>query len=364
MKKKALFIDRDGTLIVEPKVDQQVDSLDKLEFLPGVFRYLGNIAAELDYELVMVTNQDGLGTPSFPEDTFWPAQRKLLRCFENEGIQFYDIHIDNTFAHQNAPTRKPGTGLLPAYIYGPWDLENSFVIGDRETDVQLADNLGCKSIFLNAQPLAKATYHAATWRDIYSYLKNLPRNAATIRTTKETDIQATIFLDGEGVDEIETGLPFFDHMLQQLCTHGGIDLTIKAKGDLEVDEHHLIEDVAIVLGQTIKAALGKKKGIQRYGFFLPMDDCQARVLLDLGGRYDFKWKANFRREKIGDMPTEMFAHFFNSFANAAACNLHITAKGNNEHHKVEAIFKAFARALRMAIAQTTTTSIPSSKGTL
>lgn len=361
--KRVLFIDRDGTLIIEPPVDFQVDSLEKLEFYPGVFQWLSKIVAELDYELVMVTNQDGLGTSSFPEDTFWPAHLKMLKAFENEGIKFADVLIDKSFPEENLPTRKPGIGLLQPYIYGNYDLENSFVIGDRLSDVELAKNLKSKSIFIG-QETDEATLCTTQWKEIYSYLKAQPRKAQVVRQTNETNIQVEVNLDGQGVSTISTGIGFFDHMLEQVSKHGGVDLNIQVDGDLEIDEHHTIEDVGITLGETVLKALGSKKGIERYGFLLPMDECLAQVALDFGGRPWFVWDAEFKREYIGKMPTEMFSHFFKSFSDAAKCNLNIKAEGVNEHHKIEAIFKAFAKALKMAIRTTNSNSIPSTKGLL
>lgn len=361
--KRVLFIDRDGTLIIEPPVDFQVDSLEKLEFYPGVFQWLSKIVAELDYELVMVTNQDGLGTSSFPEDTFWPAHLKMLKAFENEGIQFANVLIDKSFPEENLPTRKPGTGLLQPYIYGNYDLENSFVIGDRLSDVELAKNLKAKSIFIGKEA-DEATLCTTQWKEIYTYLKAQPRKAQVVRQTNETNIQVVVNLDGQGLSTISTGIGFFDHMLEQVSKHGGVDLNIQVDGDLEIDEHHTIEDVGITLGETVLKALGSKKGIERYGFLLPMDECLAQVALDFGGRSWFVWNAEFKREYVGTMPTEMFSHFFKSFSDAAKCNLNIKAEGENEHHKIEAIFKAFAKALKMAIRTTNSNSIPSTKGLL
>lgn len=364
MNKKVLFIDRDGTLIVEPVTDFQVDSLEKLEFIPGVFQWLARIVSELDYELVMVTNQDGLGTKSFPEDTFWPAHHKMMQAFENEGIIFAEVFIDRTFSEDNAPTRKPGTGLLTKYIHGPYDLENSFVIGDRTTDIELAKNLGSKGILIRNEPIPDAALTTLSWADIYQFLKSRPRQAVVRRTTKETDISVELNLDGSGKSDIDTGLGFFDHMLEQITKHGQMDLSVKVKGDLEIDEHHTIEDVALTLGEAFIKALGSKKGIERYGFLLPMDDCLAQVAIDFGGRPWLVWEPVFKREKIGEMPTEMFKHFFKSFSDAAKCNLNIKAEGDNEHHKIESIFKAFAKAIKMAVRQTDNYSIPSTKGSL
>lgn len=361
--KKALFIDRDGTLVIEPPIDFQLDSLEKLEFYPKVFQYLSKIATELSYELVMVTNQDGLGTASFPEETFWPAQNKIIQAFQNEGVTFEEILVDRSFPEDNAPTRKPRTGLLTHYIKGDYDLENSFVIGDRETDIELAKNLGSQSIFIG-ESNRNANLSTTSWKEIYQFLKGQDRTARIERNTSETKITVEINLDGEGKSVISTGLGFFDHMLEQISKHGGVDLNVNVKGDLYVDEHHTMEDVAIALGEAFRAALGEKKGIARYGFLLPMDDCLAQVALDFGGRSWLVWEADFKREMIGGMPTEMFMHFFKSFSDGAQCNLNIKAEGTNEHHKIEAIFKGFARAIRMAIAQTTDFSIPSTKGIL
>ena len=361
--KKVLFIDRDGTLVIEPPVDYQLDSLEKLEFYPGVFQGLSKIARELDYELVMVTNQDGLGTASFPEDTFWPAQNKIIKAFQNEGIRFSEVLIDKSFPKDNLPTRKPGTAMLTHYIKGDYDLVNSYVIGDRLTDVQLAENMGCKSIFIGEE-CDRANLVSQSWDIIYQYLKAKPRTATVNRKTSETNIAIALNLDGSGKSNIDTGLGFFNHMLDQLARHGGVDLDIKVKGDLYIDEHHTIEDTALALGQTFLKALGSKKGIERYGFLLPMDDCLAQVAIDFGGRPWLVWDANFNREKVGEMPTEMFLHFFKSFSDTAKCNLNIKAEGDNEHHKIEAIFKAFAKAIKMAIKQTDNYTIPSTKGVL
>lgn len=362
--KKVLFIDRDGTIVIEPPIDFQLDSLEKLEFYPGVFGGLSKIAKELDYELVMVTNQDGLGTDSFPEETFWPAQKKILDAFEKEGVSFQEILIDRSFPEDNAPTRKPRTGLLGKYVYGDYDLENSFVIGDRETDIQLAQNLGAQGIFIGDSCALPTALTTKSWDEIYSYLKSKPRTARLRRKTNETDIEIFIDLDGSGKSKISTGLGFLDHMLEQLSRHGGINLEITAVGDLEIDEHHTIEDVAICLGESLREALGSKKGIERYGFLLPMDDCLAQVAIDFGGRPWLVWDAPFKREFIGEVPTEMFMHFFKSFSDGAKCNLNIKAEGENEHHKIESIFKAFAKALKMAVRQTSDFNIPSTKGVL
>lgn len=361
--KKILFIDRDGTLVIEPPVDYQLDSLEKLEFYPGVFKWLSKIAEEFDYELVMVTNQDGLGTDSFPEETFWPAQNKIIQAFKNEGVEFSEILIDRSFPEENAPTRKPRTGLLNKYIYGNYDLANSFVIGDRLTDIELAKNLNAKGIFIG-EKCDDAILSTTSWKEIYQYLKGKPRKASINRKTNETNIHITVNLDGNGKSTISTGLGFFDHMLEQVSKHGNIDLFINVKGDLQIDEHHTIEDVAITLGETFLKALGSKKGIERYGFLLPMDDCLAQVAIDFGGRPWLIWETDFKREKVGEMPTEMFMHFFKSFSDAAKCNLNIKAEGENEHHKIEAIFKAFAKAIKMAVSKTANYSIPSTKGSL
>jgi len=362
--KKVLFIDRDGTLVIEPPIDFQLDSLEKLEFYPGVFQYLSRIAKELDYELVMVTNQDGLGTASFPEETFWPAQNKIIQAFKNEGIVFSEILIDKSLPHENLPTRKPGIGMMKHFLKGTYNLVESYVIGDRLTDVQLAKNLGCKAIYMGFEKCEDDILKTSSWEDIYQILKNEPRKATVIRKTAETNIETEINLDGSGKSSISTGLGFFDHMLEQIARHGNMDLTIKVAGDLHIDEHHTIEDVAITLGEAILKALGSKKGIERYGFLLPMDDCLAQVAIDFGGRPWLVWDAEFKREKIGEMPAEMFFHFFKSFSDNAKCNLNIKAEGENEHHKIEAIFKAFAKAIRMAVSKTDNFSIPSTKGTL
>jgi imidazoleglycerol-phosphate dehydratase/histidinol-phosphatase len=312
----------------------------------------------------MVTNQDGMGTDSFPENNFWPAQNKMLKAFENEGIRFADVIIDVSFPEQNLPTRKPGTALLQQYVKGNYDLKNSFVIGDRVTDIQLAKNLGSQAIFISAEANEQAILSTASWETIYQFLKAQPRTAQLIRTTKETEIAVEINLDGNGKSNINTGLGFFDHMLDQIAKHGNIDLNITVKGDLYVDEHHTIEDVGIALGDVFAQALGSKKGINRYGFLLPMDDCLAQVALDFGGRSWLVWDAKFTREKIGEMPTEMFSHFFKSFCDGAKCNLNIKAEGENEHHKIESVFKAFAKAIKMAVQKDGTNNIPSTKGIL
>jgi imidazoleglycerol-phosphate dehydratase/histidinol-phosphatase len=377
--KRVLFIDRDGTIIKEVPPTYQIDSLEKVEFYPKVFTYLSRIAAELDYELVMVTNQDGLGTNSFPEADFWPAQNFILRAFENEGVTFKAAHIDRSFPHENAPTRKPRTGMLTQYFSADYDLANSFVIGDRITDVQLAQNLGAKAIWMNegtglgsaeisadVQALKDVIALESTdWEKIYEFLKLGLRTVEHTRTTKETDIAISLNLDGTGKADISTGLGFFDHMLDQIARHGSIDLTIKAKGDLHIDEHHTIEDVGIALGEAMAKGLADKRGIERYGFCLPMDDCLAQAAIDFGGRNWIVWDAKFSREKIGEMPTEMFFHFFKSFSDAAKCNLNIKAEGENEHHKIEAIFKTFAKAIKMAVKRNPANmQLPSTKGVL
>ncbi|QOI98318.1 MAG: bifunctional histidinol-phosphatase/imidazoleglycerol-phosphate dehydratase HisB [Flammeovirgaceae bacterium] len=370
--KRVLFIDRDGTLIIEP-ADEQIDSLEKLEFYPGVIQWLGRIASKTDFELVIVTNQDGLGTARFPEESFWPAHTKMLKTFEGEGIRFSNVFIDRSFAHENKPTRKPGTAMLTEYITGNYDLANSYVIGDRLTDVELAYNLGCKSILINdgrlTEKLSEKPYayvnqlSTTSWKEVYEWLSKPMREATSTRKTNETEITISLNLDGSGKSFIHTGIGFFDHMLDQLAKHGNMDLQIQVQGDLHVDEHHTIEDTALLLGETFYKALGTKLGIERYGFVLPMDDCLAQVAVDFGGRPWLVWEAEFKREKIGEMPTEMFYHFFKSFSDTARCNLNIKAEGTNEHHKIEAIFKAFARALRMAVKRSGN-ELPTTKGTL
>lgn len=374
--KRALFIDRDGTLVIEPPVDYQLDSLEKLVFYPKVFRNLYFIRKQLDFEFVMVTNQDGLGTDSFPEDTFWPAHDKMLKTLEGEGIRFDDILIDRSFPEENSPNRKPRTGMLGRYLSGEYDLANSYVIGDRLTDMQLAANLGAKGIWLRPddvearQLLTENTAISPVlitddWDQITEYLFAGERRATIRRTTKETDIFVEVNLDGHGRTEISTGLGFFDHMLDQIGKHSGIDLTVRVKGDLEVDEHHTIEDTAIALGEALSKALGDKRGIERYGYCLPMDDCLCSVALDFGGRPWLVWDAAFHREKVGDMPTEMFLHFFKSLSDAARMNLNIRAEGVNEHHKIEGIFKALARSIKMAIRRDIYRfELPSTKGAL
>jgi imidazoleglycerol-phosphate dehydratase/histidinol-phosphatase len=379
--KKILFIDRDGVIIKEAPPTYQIDSFEKLEFYPGVFTYLRKIVTELDFELIMVTNQDGLGTASFPEEKFLPVQNFILKSLANEGIHFREIFIDKTFAKDNAPTRKPNTGLLTKFINNPeYDLANSFVIGDRITDMQLAKNLGSKGFWLNndaslgakeikddAEILRKETVilESPDWKAIYEYLKLSQRTVKHTRNTNETKIDIELNLDGTGKAKINTGLGFFDHMLDQIARHGSLDLNITCSGDLHIDEHHTIEDVGIAFGEAMVKALGNKRGIERYGFLLPMDDCLAQVAIDFGGRNWIVWDAEFKREKIGEMPTEMFFHFFKSFSDAAKANLNIKAEGENEHHKIEAIFKAFAKAIKMAIKRDiNNNSLPSTKGVL
>ena len=368
--KKVLFIDRDGTLIAEPE-DFQVDSFAKVKFLPQVFTFLGKIAREFDYEFVMVSNQDGLGTENFPEEAFFPAHDFIVRTLENEGIHFSQILIDRSFERENKPTRKPNTGMLTEYLRGDYDLKNSFVIGDRVTDAQLAKNLGAKAIFIKnanfdvSQTDETVQLIAENWKQIYEFLKLPARRAAHRRKTKETEILVELNLDGKGGAEISTGISFFDHMLEQLARHGNIDLKISAQGDLHIDEHHTIEDVAITLGEAFNLALQDKRGLERYGFALPMDDCLAQVAVDFGGRNWCVWEAEFKREKIGAMPTEMFFHFFKSFSDKALCNLNIKAEGANEHHKIEAIFKAFAKAIKMAVKRDLASDVlPTTKGRL
>ena len=366
MKKKALFIDRDGTIIIEPPITEQVNSLDEMTFLPGVIRNLYFIAKNLDFELVMVTNQDGLGTENYPQEVFDTVQNKMLEILETEGITFSAIHIDKSYPHEGLDTRKPGTGMLTSYMDGSYDLENSFVIGDRLTDVKLAQNLGSKSILITSElGNSEATFEAENWDQIAEFLFAGERKATVARKTKETDINISINLDGNGKANISTGLGFFDHMLEQIAKHGGIDLDIKVIGDTYVDEHHTIEDTAIALGEALYIALGSKRGIERYGYSLPMDDCLCSAVLDFGGRAWLVWDAEFKREKIGEMPTEMFLHFFKSLSDSAKMNLNIKAEGDNEHHKIEGIFKALARALKMAIKRDIYKyELPSTKGML
>lgn len=372
MPRRVLFIDRDGTLINEPP-DEQIDSLEKLEYYPGIFYWLRRIALETSYELVIVTNQDGLGTPRFPEDTFWPAHNKMMRAFENEGIHFSGVFIDRSFPADKLPTRKPGTGMLTQYFSSEYDLGNSFVIGDRVTDVELAKNLGARGILISDDSLVPKLEQAGltsscalvtrNWSDIHALVIGGHRTADVKRTTKETDIDISLDLDGQGNAAMSTGLGFFDHMLDQLARHGGIDISVRVKGDLHIDEHHTIEDTALALGEAFAKALGDKRGIERYGYCLPMDDCLAQVALDFGGRPWLVWEAEFKREKIGEMPTEMFYHFFKSFSDTARCNLNIKAEGTNEHHKIESIFKAFAKSIKMAVRKEGN-QLPSTKGVL
>jgi imidazoleglycerol-phosphate dehydratase / histidinol-phosphatase len=379
--KRVLFIDRDGTLINEAPPTYQLDSFDKLTFYPHMFEYMKRIANELDYELVLPTNQDGMGTASFPEETFWPLHNFVLKSLEGEGIHFSEVLIDRTYPHENAPTRKPGIGMFTKYINNPdYDLANSFVIGDRITDIQLAKNLGCKGIWINndaalgsaeikdkVEELRQSTIVLETteWSKIYEFLKLGLRKVVHERNTNETKISIELNMDGSGKAAIATGLGFFDHMLEQIARHGKIDLTVQTKGDLHIDEHHTIEDTGIALGETFAKALADKRGMERYGFALPMDEAEAKVLIDFGGRNWLVWNAEFKREKIGEMPTEMFFHFFKSFSDAAKCNLNIECKGDNEHHKIEAIFKAFAKAIRMAVKRDPLSNyLPSTKGVL
>jgi imidazoleglycerol-phosphate dehydratase / histidinol-phosphatase len=378
--RRILFIDRDGTLIREAPPSYQIDSFEKLVFYPGVFEYMGRIAREFDFELLMVTNQDGLGTKSFPEDTFWPVQELVLRAFGGEGVHFSHVYIDKTFPQDNAPTRKPGTGMLTHYMGNPdYDLANSFVIGDRITDVQLAKNLGCKALWLNNDPAlggaeisdsrraldASIALETTEWGKIYEFLKLGLRRVVHERNTNETRIRIDLNVDGSGKAAIVTGLGFFDHMLEQIARHGKMDLTLRVDGDLHIDEHHSIEDTGIALGEAFAKALADKRGMERYGFALPMDEADAEVLIDFGGRNWLVWNAEFRREMIGEMPTEMFFHFFKSFSDGARCNLNIECRGENEHHKIEAIFKAFAKAIRMAVKRDPLSNyLPSTKGVL
>lgn len=375
MMKKALFIDRDGTLIVEPQDDFQVDTLEQLEFIPGVFRNLFHIRKNLDYELVIVSNQDGLGTPGYPEEAFRLVQQKMLQAFKNEGISFDNIVIDKSFPADNAPTRKPQTGMLTQYMQGEYDLKNSYVIGDRQTDMELAHNLGAKAILFAPESSENpgkdepsdgiTSWIARSWDEIYEFIALGIRTSKVERNTAETKIKVELNLDGTGKYDISTGIGFFDHMISQLARHSGCDLTVKVIGDLEVDEHHTIEDTGLAIGEAFFLALGSKRGMERYGYALPMDDCMAQALIDFGGRPWLVWDAAFHREKIGEMPTEMFMHFFKSFSDAARCNLNIKAEGNNEHHKIEALFKALARAIKMAIRRDVFDSaLPTTKGVL
>jgi imidazoleglycerol-phosphate dehydratase/histidinol-phosphatase len=378
--KKILFIDRDGTLIKEKPPTYQIDSFEKLEFYPDMFVWLKRIATELDFELVIVTNQDGLGTNSFPEDTFWPVQNLIMKTLANEDIHFSNVFIDKSLPAENAPTRKPRTGMLTQYLNNiEYDITGSFVIGDRITDVQLAKNLGCKAIWMNQDPTlggaeikdsveslqSSIAIETTGWKKIYEFLKLGKRIITHQRNTNETKISIELNLDGTGKTNIKTGLHFFDHMLDQLGRHSGIDLSIIVDGDLQIDEHHTIEDTAIALGEAFASALGNKKGIERYGFTLPMDDCLAQVAIDFGGRSWLVWEAEFKREKIGDMPTEMFYHFFKSFSDAAKCNLNIKVEGDNEHHKIESIFKSLAKTIKMAVKRDVDNlQLPSTKGVL
>lgn len=373
--KRLLFIDRDGTIVIEPPVDYQLDSFEKLEFYPGAITALSFIRRSLDYGFIMVSNQDGLGTDSFPEDTFWPVHNLILKTLEGEGVTFDAIHIDPTMPEENAPTRKPGTGMLQEYMNsGDYNLSESFVIGDRKTDVMLARNLGCKAILLSdsldilegdSKLEAVTALYTTSWQRITEFLFASDRVARVERKTAETDILVELNIDGNGKADISTGIGFFDHMLAQIAHHGGMDVTIKVKGDLYVDEHHTIEDTGLALGECLLKALGNKRGIERYGYCLPMDDCRCQVCLDFGGRPWLVWKAEFKREKIGEMPTEMFFHFFKSLSDTAKMNLNIEAEGENEHHKIEGIFKALAHALKMAVKRDIYHyQLPSSKGVL
>lgn len=359
--KKVLFIDRDATILTEPE-DFQVDSLEKFRFTPGAISGLARIARETDFELVMVSNQDGLGTPSFPEEAFWPSQNKMLQILKDEGVEFAEIFIDRTLPEANAPTRKPGTSMLVKYLSSGVDLENSYVIGDRLTDLEFAKNLGCNSIYFNPAINDDAVFSTTNWNEICNFLVSRPRISTVKRKTGETDISIALNLDGTGKSRIDTGIAFFNHMLDQIARHGNFDLRIEARGDNGVDGHHLIEDMAICLGEAFRKALGCKKGIERYSFILPMDDCLAQVAVDLGGRPWLVWEVSFTSEKIGEMPAEMFFHFFKSFSDNAKCNLNIQATGTNEHHKIEAVFKAFARAMKAAVLLTDNFAMPSTKG--
>lgn len=364
--KKILFIDRDGTIIQEPSDDYQVDSFEKLEFIPKVIRCLYGIVKNTDYQLVLVTNQDGMGTESFPEETFWPVQNKMINILRNEGIEFSAVHIDSSFPNDKSENRKPGTGMLKEYLNGSFDIANSFVIGDRSSDVELASNLGARSILFGGTKMDAADLCTNNWEEIYRFLVFPDRKAEIYRNTKETKIHIVLNLDGSGRSDIQTGLGFFDHMLEQISKHGQCDLKINVDGDLQVDEHHTIEDTALALGEAFRTALADKKGISRYGFLLPMDDALAQVAIDFGGRPWIVWNVKFEREKIGDVPTEMFYHFFKSFSDTAQCNLNIKAGGENEHHKIEAVFKAFARSVKMAVKRNENEmgSVPSTKGSL
>jgi len=361
--KKVLFIDRDATILTEPE-DFQVDSLDKFRFMPGAVSGLARIAHETDFELVMVSNQDGLGTSSFPEETFWPVHNKMLEILKDEGVEFAEIFIDRSLPEENAPTRKPGTGMLVRYLATGVDLMNSYVIGDRLTDVELAKNIGCNAIYFNTAVCPDAVLSTTDWNEVCNFLLSKPRVATVKRKTAETDISIELNLDGTGRSAIETGIAFFNHMLDQIARHGNFNLSIDAKGDTGVDGHHLIEDLAICLGEAFRKALGSKKGIERFSFVLPMDDCLAQTAVDLGGRPWLVWDVNFKTEKIGEIPTEMFFHFFKSFSDSAKCNLNIKAEGTNEHHKIEAVFKSFARAMKEAVKKSDNPAMPSTKGKL
>jgi imidazoleglycerol-phosphate dehydratase/histidinol-phosphatase len=364
--RKALFIDRDGTILVEPQPSQQIDSLAKFAFVPGAISALSRIARELDYELIIVSNQDGLGTASFPEETFWPAHQLMLDVLAGEGVRFAAQHIDRSFPLEQLPTRKPGTGMLSYYLdpVNGYDLANSYVIGDRATDVELALNLGCQSILLASEVHLQASFRTTDWEALYLFLRLPARISEVERTTNETQIEIRLNLDGTGQTTINTGLGFFDHMLEQLGRHSGVDLHISVKGDLHIDEHHTVEDTALALGTAFAQALGDKRGLARYGFLLPMDEALAQAAVDFSGRPWLVWNADFRREKIGDMPTELFFHFFKSFTDNARCTLNIRCEGDNEHHKIEAIFKAVAKAMRMALQREAINAIPSTKGIL
>jgi len=378
--KKVLFIDRDGTLIEEFPPTYQIDSFDKLIFYPHVFKYMTKIAEELDYELVLVSNQDGMGTEKFPEESFWPVHNLIVSSFANEGVVFKEQLIDRSYPEDNSPNRKPGTGMFKDYLNNPgYDIPNSFVIGDRITDVQLAVNLGCKAIWLKSNPNlggkevtssmkeleTVVALDTSQWKDIYEFLKSGSGRISHVRKTNETEIKIELKLAGSGKANIQTGLGFFDHMLDQIARHGLVDLVVQAKGDLHIDEHHTIEDTGIALGEAFGKALGNKRGIERYGFALPMDESEAKVLIDFGGRNWIVWNTDFKLERVGDMPTEMFFHFFKSFSDAAKCNLNIECRGENEHHKIEAIFKAFAKAIKMAVKKDPLKDyLPSTKGVL
>jgi len=361
--KKVLFIDRDGTILKEPE-DEQVDSLEKFSFIPGAITGLVNISQNTDYELVMVSNQDGLGSPSFPEETFWPSHNKMLQILHDEGVGFVEVFIDRTFPEDNAPTRKPGTALLVKYLAQGIDLENSYVIGDRNTDIKLAKNLGCNAIFFGSKKTEDAILCTSDWNEIHRFLVSKPRVSGVYRKTLETSISVDLNIDGSGKSEIKTGIGFLNHMLEQIAKHGRFDLSVKSEGDLGVDCHHLTEDIAICLGEAFLKALGSRKGIERYSFILPMDDSLAQVAIDLGGRPWLVWEVNFNNTMIGEMPSELFFHFFKSLTDNLKCNLNIKAEGDNDHHKIEAVFKAFARAMKNAVKKTGSSDIPSTKGKL